>query len=159
MHRQISRALCDFSQHGSSGSPHCAMDAAKLLTARQRVGQICLHHYPLFALCRCSQVVSSVSPLPLCPLPARLIISRAGLGRFSLLAAKVAFDEIECAPGEHILPVLSVRVGADGTHFSNTSSTDPKEQVGGSCVEVAVMCGEPSSPQKRIQSCIRMEHI
>ena len=32
-------------------------------------------------------------------------------------------------PGEHILPVLSVRVSREGTYFSQTSSTDPKEQV------------------------------
>ena len=32
-------------------------------------------------------------------------------------------------PGEHVLPVLSVRVSREGTYFSQTSSTDPKEQV------------------------------
>jgi hypothetical protein len=41
-------------------------------------------------------------------------------------------------PGEHILPVLSLRVSREGTYFSQTSSTDPKEQV---CVRVRlVLC-------------------
>lgn len=45
--------------------------------------------------------------------------------RWSLRFAKVEHHEEALMPGQHILPVLSVRVASEEKHLSTTSSTDP----------------------------------
>lgn len=62
------------------------------------------------------------------------------LAVWSLTKAGLKFDEYHCAPGQHVLPALSVRVGdKKNRHLSTSSAMNDKKSARSTAVPLAVL--------------------